>query len=467
NGGAGADVMRGGTGDDVYAVDNVGDVVEENGGEGTDTVVTLLSTYSLFGTQIENLTAPSNIAYDLRGSTGDNVVTGGGGGDFLRLQDGGNDTAIGGGGNDVFLFGSTLNGLDSVNGGSGTDQVAIQGDYWGGKALTLGSNFVSVENIAILPGSDTRFGDSGTSFYDYSITVLDSAVAAGVQMVVDANRLRPGEDFTFNGSAETDGSFFIYGGGGTDLLTGGAKNDVFIFGGQNQWGSADVVTGGAGIDQLALRGNYTITFGAGQLVGVEQIGMVSAQDTRYGALGSVYSYDLTMVDANVDSIQMTVDASPLRTGETLKFDGSAEDDGSFRVFGGRDDDSIVGSQNADLIQGNGGADTLTGGQGADVFRYFSASDSTGSITDHILDFAAGSDRIDLGRMDADSTAAGDQAFSWIGPNAFTGSAGELRAYEFGSYWIAEGDTDGDGAADFVLMLSLDGPTPLSAGDFVL
>ena len=38
NGGAGADRMLGGLGHDTYVVDNVGDVVDETGGDGTDTV---------------------------------------------------------------------------------------------------------------------------------------------------------------------------------------------------------------------------------------------------------------------------------------------------------------------------------------------------------------------------------------------------------------------------------------------
>ncbi|HEX8308136.1 MAG TPA: Calx-beta domain-containing protein, partial [Allosphingosinicella sp.] len=203
--------------------------------------------------------------------------------DFFDLSQGGDDTVSGLGGNDVFLFGGAMTSADKVDGGEGTDQIALQGDYSGG--LTFGSEVVSIENLGILPGNDTRFGDAGANFYDYNLTLLDVNVASGVQMIIDANRLRVGEDFTFNGSAETDGSFFIYGGGGTDNLTGGAKNDVFLFGAQGQWGSTDRLDGGGGIDQLALRGDYTITFGATQLVGIEQIALVSAYDTRFGDLG--------------------------------------------------------------------------------------------------------------------------------------------------------------------------------------
>ena len=467
-GGLGADTMIGGNGGDDYSVDDVGDVVVELAGGGIDLIRTSLAVYSLFGTEVEMLLSSSNINHDYRGSTAHNHIAGAAGSDLFRLQDGGNDRGLGGEGNDVFLFGATLNSVDEVDGGPGTDQIAIQGDYWGAKALTLGSNVVGIENLAILPGNEIRFGDPGSNFYDYKVTVLDSVVAAGVQLVVDANRLRAGEDFTFDGSAETDGSFFVYGGAGVDLLTGGAKNDVFLFGAWDQFGASDVITGGAGIDQLALRGNYTLTFGAGQLVGIENIGLLSAHDTRFGALGSSYSYDLTMVDSNVAAgLQMVVDGAKLRIAEFFRFDGSAELDGSFRVFGGLVDDTIVGSRNNDFIQGNGGADTLRGGAGADIFRYLSASDSTASAMDRILDFAAGTDKIDLGRIDADSLTAGDQAFTWIGSDAFSGSAGQLRAYQDGANWVLQGDIDGNGSADFVVLVTLDGPTPLGAGDFAL
>ena len=472
NGFTGGDWMEGGAGDDVYFVDNAGDTVVERAGEGIDEVRTVFAAASLLGSHVENLTASTDVAHDFRGSAGDNAIRGGAGSDFLRLYDGGNDSAYGGSGNDVILFGASMSWTDFVDGGDGLDQLVLQGQYVDGSALLFGGGVVSIENIAILPGNDTRFGDSGTSFYDYKLTLQNATVAAGVQLVVDANRLRSGEDLWFDGSAELDGSFFIYGGGGTDILFGGAQNDVFLFGAQGQWNPGDVVVGGSGIDQLALRGNYALTFGAGQLFGVENIGLLSAHDTRFGALGSSYSYDLNMVDGNVASgVQMTVDGAKLRVAEFFRFDGSAETDGSFRLFGGLVGDTLIGSRNGDLIQGNGGADALTGGEGADIFRYLSTSDSTTGAADRILDFTPGTDKIDLSRIDANTHSAGDQAFSWIGPNAFTGSgaasAGQLRAFQSGQSWFVQGDTDGDGSADFVVELTLAGPTPLGTVDFLL
>ncbi|HEX8307639.1 MAG TPA: hypothetical protein VF645_04395, partial [Allosphingosinicella sp.] len=144
DGGAGVDTMRGNGGNDIYYVDHHGDFVIENAGEGIDEIRTSLSVYILAAANVENLTATSDSAHDFRGNSANNVITGGGGNDFIRLQDGGDDTGIGGLGNDVFLFGGSLTGTDQVDGGSGTDQIALQGDYWGANALTLGSNLVSV-----------------------------------------------------------------------------------------------------------------------------------------------------------------------------------------------------------------------------------------------------------------------------------------------------------------------------------
>jgi Ca2+-binding RTX toxin-like protein len=136
-----------------------------------------------------------------------------------------------------------------------------------------------------------------------------------------------------------------------------------------------------------------------------------------------------------------------------------------KVWAGKANDVVKGGGQADLIHGNLGADQLTGNGGADTFRYQSSSESTTGSMDHILDFAAGTDKIDLSHIDADTVAGGDQAFAWIGSNAFSGSAGQLRAYQDGASWFVEGDTDGNGVADLVIQLTVTGG-PLTQTDFL-
>ena len=466
DGGTGADAMTGGAGNDIYYVDNAGDVVTENAGEGTDEVRTTLSTYVL-PANVENLTGTAATAQDLRGNVLDNVITGGGGADFFRLQDGGNDTVSGNGGNDVFYFGAAFTSADKVDGGPGADQIALQGDY-ATAPLVLGTQVVGIESLYLMAGSDTRLGDNAGNLYSYNITTVDQNIAAGQQLTIDGSPLRAGENLTVNGSAETDGSLWIYAGGGTDALTGGHGNDVFLFG-QGKLGASDHVDGGPGTDQLALRGNYTITFGATQITSIESLYLISAHDTRVIGTGTDFTYNLTMDDANLAAGQrMTVDGSFLRSTEAYTFNGSAELDGTFRIFGGAGDDHIIGGHGNDILVGALGGDVLTGGAGADIFQYRSAAETTNANPDHITDFLSGTDKIDLHLIDADTNVAGDQAFTFIGATAFDGHAGELRVSDSGlGYYNVEGDVNGDGIADFTIHVTLDGAsTPIVATDFL-
>jgi Ca2+-binding RTX toxin-like protein len=129
-GGAGADTMLGRAGNDTFVVNETGDVVNESGGSGIDTVVSVI-TFSLANTAkaigaIEALTLSgaaalngtgNNFANTLSGNGAANVLAGGIGNDILRGF-GGNDTLIGGHGidtltgganNDFFVFSAPLN----------------------------------------------------------------------------------------------------------------------------------------------------------------------------------------------------------------------------------------------------------------------------------------------------------------------------------------------------------------------
>jgi Ca2+-binding RTX toxin-like protein len=423
------------------------------------------------------VTGVTSAGDQLWGDAGNNGLTGGGAAELFNLGQGGDDTADGGGGNDGFYFGAELDGGDSVDGGAGADdQVGLQGHYGGlpGAPFVLGANhLVNVETLVLLPGDDARFGDTSGALYSYNIATIDANVGNGQRLIVNFNTLRVGENVIFDGSDEHDGMFLTYGGLGNDTLTGGDKSDWFYFGNNARWGAGDSVIGGAGLDdQLGLQGSYTVTFGAGQLTGIETLVLLTGGDGRFGnPPGTGYSYDVTMDDGNVGALAtMVVNANTLRAGvggvtdETLVFDGSAESDGRFTIYSGAGNDVLVGSAGDDRIYGAGGADTLTGGAGNDTFAYLSAAHSTAAAMDQVLDFSLG-DRIDLTGLDAVS-GGGHNGFAFVGAAAFSNTAGELRVIDLGGgSWQIEGDVTGDGVADLVIGLTSN--HALAVADFTL
>jgi Ca2+-binding RTX toxin-like protein len=144
NGGMGADTMVGGLGNDIYFVDNLGDVATDPNAEGIsgglDTVLSSIS-YTL-GSTIEHLTLAPGGAISGTGNTLNNIINGNNRSNVVSGRDG-NDTLNGAGGNDTLNGG---NGNDSLNGGDGNDAVTGAN---GADSLNGGS------------GADTISGDNG------------------------------------------------------------------------------------------------------------------------------------------------------------------------------------------------------------------------------------------------------------------------------------------------------------------
>jgi Ca2+-binding RTX toxin-like protein len=130
--------------------------------------------------------------------------------------------------------------------------------------------------------------------------------------------------------------------------------------------------------------------------------------------------------------------------------------------GDRTADRLVGNAGDDTFRGLRGADDLRGSFGADRFVYFGTGDSTADRRDTIRDFGTGADVIDLRAIDAER-GAGNQAFDFIGGDAFGGVAGELRVGGGGSLLL--GDTDGDRQADLIIRLA--GRPEVGADDLIL
>ena len=139
--------------------------------------------------------------------------------------------------------------------------------------------------------------------------------------------------------------------------------------------------------------------------------------------------------------------------------------GNDRLFGDRGDDMLVGAGGADQLFGGKGLDVMRGGGGGDSFIFRTLKDSGATIAgaDFIHDFTHGTDRIDLSAIDADTSTAGNQAFTSLVGN-FT-AEGQIRVTDNGVNTIVAINTAGAGGAE--MMLRFSGVIAFDAGDFVL
>ncbi|MFN9546276.1 MAG: calcium-binding protein, partial [Cyanobacteriota bacterium] len=101
DGGAGADTMTGGAGNDTYTVDNVGDVVLELPGAGTDEVRSSIS--YVLGLSVENLALLGSVNHSATGNAEANLIIGNAGNNVI-IGALGQDTLTGNAGADAFVF---------------------------------------------------------------------------------------------------------------------------------------------------------------------------------------------------------------------------------------------------------------------------------------------------------------------------------------------------------------------------
>ncbi len=172
DGGAGSDLLAGGGGDDVYYVDSLGDKIMELGRQGTDTVVTLLSSYSI-ATNVENLIFSSTYESRGIGNTLANSLTGGTSNDSLdgRL---GSDTLTGGAGADRFVL-STKPGATNID--TITDFVS------GVDMIQLSKSIFSKLQAGMLAEGNFIGGDGNSKALDSN----DYLIFNGDQLLYDAD----------------------------------------------------------------------------------------------------------------------------------------------------------------------------------------------------------------------------------------------------------------------------------------
>jgi len=420
NGGAGADSLIGGLGNDTYIVDNSGDVITENVGEGTDLVRSSV-TFSIAAFQhVENLTLTGNAAINGTGNTLDNVITGNAASNTLNGGDGndtlngglGADTLIGGLGNDIYIVDAS----DSIteNLGEGTDLVR--------SSVTFSiAPFQNVENLT-LTGNAAINGTGNT---------LDNVITGNA-----ANN-------TLNGG---DGNDTLNGGAGADTLIGGLGNDTL-----NGGAGGDRLVGNAGDD------TYVVDDYSDQVIESANQGMDLVQSSISWNLGSnVENLTLTgsaAIDGTGNSLDNLITGNSGRntlsggSGHDTLNGGSGHDtliggSGNDTLNGGSGNDCLTGGTGDDILIGGAGNDTLTGNSGRDRFVY----NAFGDRNDTITDFNTSQDKLDLSLL-----------FDSLG---YLGAApvadGFLRFTQSGGNTLVQIDQNGaTGGANFSTLATLD------------
>ncbi|WMS43239.1 hypothetical protein RDV64_02220 [Acuticoccus sp. MNP-M23] len=320
---------------------------------------------------------------------------------------GGDDIINAGGGNDTLIGGT---GADAMTGGTGDD-------------------FYEVDNAG-----DTvfEFDGEGTDTVDVSLAsyTLGANVENGI-ITYDETYSLSGNNLA-NDLVGGDNGGTLKGFGGMDTMTGGDGEDTLDGGGGVDW-----LDGAEGDDRYLIND---------QRDNIEDTG-TSTGDAIVTRTTNVDLRDYIGVEKIV-----------MQKGEDLSLSG---DDG---------DNVLRGNNGDNLIIGRDGRDVMTGGNGDDVFDFNNVSESSLSETDLIRDFEVATvegigDVIDLFGIDAKSTALFNNAFTFIGTDAFSMKEGELRYTNDGGSTYIEGDVNGNGEAD--LYIRLLGELTLSDADFVL
>ncbi len=316
--------------------------------------------------------------------------------------------------------------------GSDTSGSAIRAQVFNGDGTKAGDEFLvnttsggNQDEASVSALADGRFVVSWT---DASATGGDTSGDAIRGQIFDPREASvhvAGSSLNddFIGTAFND---TMTGLGGNDVLQGRGGKDTL-----SGHAGADVLTGNAGKDVLSGGGGKDILDGG------------NGKDTLKGGNGK----DVLLGGAGNDDL----------------LGGGGRDD----MSGNAGKDDLSGGAGKDILTGGLGRDKLTGGADADRFVFNSAAESgaTSATRDVINDFdQSQGDRIDVAAIDAGS-AGGDQAFVFIANAAFSMTEGELRYVQTASNTVVRADIDGDGVADFSVVLV--GLHSLTAADFIL
>ena len=393
---AGADIIRGGDGNDAAFGGLDDDTV--SGGTGNDVLFGGAQADTLRGEDGNDILVGDSVPGasfadpNITGGPGGNDVIGGGAGHDVVFGGAGADTIYGGTDNDI-LYGSlnnnsnspagTNDGDDLINGENGDDVVR------GGEGNDYLTGGEGSDNLRGDLGNDFLIGGAGNDvasyrFDDIGLTVggvLDASNGVGFNRAVQDGRggtdmLTEIETFQVIGSAFGDmftggsGDDILIGNNGNDTLNGGPGGEDFIEGGIGD----DVITGGDQLDLLnGGDGNDTIDAGAGNDTlnsgaGIDRLTGGVGNDTFIAKTGDTI-VELSLQGTDVVNAAGSFSLSGIQHVENVTLTGSA----SVNATGNSLANVLTGNAGDNILDGGGNNDTMIGGAGNDT--YISSADT--------------------------------------------------------------------------------------------
>lgn len=285
-------------------------------------------------------------------SAGGFVIDGGDGSDTIAMDYtyGGDDVLFGGAGNDYVYAGA---GNDQVDGGADNDTL------YGNDGGDLIKGAAGDDIIDGGAGTDTATFSGAIAGYattlnaDGSVNIADHVGTDGTDTLGNIEELGFA-DGTWKLRIGTGGSDTIVGGLGNDLVFGGAGDDTFIGG-----NGLDRYDGGDGVDtidysqilfKLTIDLDSGLAYYPGYLPGADHLAGIE------NAVGTVFG----------DTLIGSAGANTLNGGL-----------GNDLLIGGAGDDVLLGGFGDDVLRGGAGNDTIDGGFGQDLLDL---SDATGAVT---------------------------------------------------------------------------------------
>ena len=357
----GNDSLQGGTGNDSIAGGNGNDTLEGAddddflaGGKGNDSIEGGLGNdYLLAGEDVysgETDTLMGGDGNDTLSGYGNAILNGGDGNDSLSGAT--TQQFIGGAGNDTMYWSPLVATPLLIDGGDGYDFIKVGADMGQHPYLNTLRN---IEEI------NFSMSDGQGSLSDQVVST-DATLKLWVE---NSNHLN------IDGSAESDGQFWMIGGKFGDSLIGGSKADTLEGGDGDDTvkGNAgnDLIDGGLGTDTAIFSGNYanyTLTYGTGEI-------------TIVGADGSDILRNINRLQFDDQVIDLiTPGVYLIGTEGNDDLDGDSGDD---FLDGKGGDDDLSGGEGDDKIEGGSGRDKMQGGNGDDFYHVDNLGDLVSEV----------------------------------------------------------------------------------------